>query len=108
MAAMAAGAGAVPVAALALIALVVGWEDSPPETLDRLSRFQGPVLAICGESDDLAPPKVVERALAGLKLDYHLSVVSAAGHLFEHRQREVGEQVAAFFADALTGRRRRE
>ncbi len=105
MAAMAAGAGAVPVAALALIAFVVGWEDSPPEALDRLSRFQGPVLAVCGESDDLAPPSVVERALSGLKLDYRLSVVSAAGHLFEQKQREVGEKVAAFLADALTGRR---
>jgi len=105
MAALAAGAGAVPVQALALIALVVGWEGSPPGALDALARFRGPVLAVCGESDDLAPPDVVERALAGLRLDVRLAVVAGAGHLFEHKQREVGEQVAAFFADALGGKR---
>ena len=68
MAAMAAGAGAVPVAgAGADRASSSGWEDSPPDALDRLARFQGPVLAVCGESDDLAPPEVVERALARLE-----------------------------------------
>ncbi len=105
MAAVAAGAGEVPVQALALIALVVGWEESPPGLLDGLARFQGPVLAVCGESDDLAPPDVVERALAGLKLDFRLVVVPGAGHLFEHKQQEVGERVAAFFADTLVGKR---
>lgn len=105
MAALAAGAGAVPVQALALIALVVGWEESPPGLLDGLARFRGPVLAVCGESDDLAPPEVVERTLAGLRLDARVVVVTGAGHLFEHKQREVGEQVAAFFADKLLGKR---
>ena len=107
MAALAAGAGVVPVQALALIALVVGWKESPPGLLDGLARFRGPVLAVCGESDDLAPPEVVERALAGLRLDVRFAVVSGAGHLFEHKQREVGEQVAAFFADTLVGQRPR-
>lgn len=101
MAAVAAGAGAVPVQALALIAFVAGWEDLPPRTLERLAQFRGPVLALCGESDDLALPHVVERTLAELKLDYRVSVVSGAGHLFEHAQREVGERVAAFFAGVL-------
>jgi uncharacterized protein len=105
MAALAAGAGAVPVQALALIALVIGWEESPPGLLEGLARFQGPVLAVCGESDDLAPPEVVERALAGLRLDLRLVVVAGTGHLFEHKQREVGEHVAAFFADTLVGMR---
>ncbi len=105
MAALAAGAGTVPVQALALIALVVGWEESPPGLLDGLARFRGPVLAVCGESDDLAPPEVVERTLAGLRLDLRVAVVGGAGHLFEHKQREVGEQVAAFFADTLLGKR---
>jgi uncharacterized protein len=105
MAAVAAGAGAVPVEALALIALVFRWEGWQAGMLDRLAGFRGSVLAVCGESDDLAPPESVERTLAGLGLEFRLAVVAGAGHLFEHKQREVGEQVAAFFADTLAGRR---
>jgi alpha/beta superfamily hydrolase len=101
MAAMAAGAATVPVQALALIAFVVEWEDSPAGFLDDLSRYGGPVLAVCGEADELAPPAVVKEVLQRLGLDFRLAVVDGAGHLFEHRQREVGERVAEFFADAL-------
>jgi alpha/beta superfamily hydrolase len=101
MAAMAAGTGAVPVEALALIALVVEWEESAPGTLDGLARFPGPVLALCGELDDLAPPDVVEKTLQRLGIDFRLTVVTGTGHFFEHRQREVGGLVAAFFAETL-------
>jgi alpha/beta superfamily hydrolase len=105
MAAVAAGTGVVPVGALALIALVVDWEESPPGALDGLARFRGPVLALCGELDDLAPPDVVERALRRLGIDFRLTVVKGTGHFFERRQREVGELVAGFFAETLGGRR---
>jgi uncharacterized protein len=108
MAAVAAGAGAVPFQALALIALVVQWEEWQPGMLDGLTRFKGPVLAVCGEADDLAPPDSVRRALGGLGLDLRVTVVEEAGHLFEHRQREVADQVAAFFADKLRPERTRE
>jgi uncharacterized protein len=105
MAALAAGAGAVPVQALALIALVVRWEEWPPGILDGLSKFEGPVLAVCGEADDLALPDSVERTLEGLKVDHRLAVIAGAGHLFEQKQREVGEKTAAFFAETLGIRR---
>jgi alpha/beta superfamily hydrolase len=105
MAALAAGSGAVPVDALALVALVVDWEELPPGTLDGLARFRSPVLAVCGELDDLAPPDAVERALHRLGIDFRLTVVKGTGHFFEQRQREVGELVAAFFAETLGGRR---
>ena len=105
MAALAAGQGAVPVQSLALIALVVDWEELPPGTLDVLGRFRGPVLALCGDLDDLAPPAVVEKALHGLGVDFRLEVLAGTGHFFEQRQREVGERVAAFFAETLAGRR---
>ncbi len=104
MAALAAGEGAVPIDALALVAFVVDWEEWPAGTLDGLARFRGPVLAVCGEADDLAPPAVVDRALERMGVDYRLSVVKGAGHLFERRQREVGDRVAAFFAETLEGR----
>ena len=105
MAALAAGSGAVRIDALALIAFVVGWEESPPGVLDALAEFKGPVLALCGEVDDLAPPAVVERALRGVGVDYRLVVIQGTGHFFEHKQREVGEKVAAFFAETLGGAR---
>lgn len=103
MAALAAGSGVVAVDALALIAFVVEWDESPPGVLDALAGFQGPVLALCGGSDDLAPPSVVERALRGAGVDHQLVVIQGTGHLFEQRQKEVGEAVAAFFAEALGG-----
>lgn len=104
MAAMAA-VGAVPVRALALVAFVFSWEGLPTDILTRLAGFRGPVLAICGEEDGLAPPEEVEQVLTELKLDFSLSVVGAVGHLFEGRQREVGEEVASFLRIALaTGR----
>jgi alpha/beta superfamily hydrolase len=101
MAAVAAGAGAVQVDALALIALVVDWDELAPGALDTLARFRAPVLALCGELDDLALPAVVERTLRGLGVDFRLTVMQGTGHLFEHKQREVGERVAAFFAETL-------
>ena len=99
MAALAAGAGNVPIHALALVALVVRWEDWEPGTLDSLARFEGPVLAVCGEQDDVASPDSVDRVLRRLGLDYRLEVVHGTGHFFEHRQREVAEQVSGFFAE---------
>jgi hypothetical protein len=101
-----AAAGPVPVRALALIAPVVTWAELPPDTLDRLSAFRGPVLAVCGELDDLASPGEVESVLRVLKIDFRIAVVDGAGHLFEQRQREVGELVASFLAERLVGRPR--
>jgi len=103
MAAMAA-AGAAPVRALALVAFVAAWEDMPTQAFERLAGFRGPVLAVCGDRDDLAPPQEVERALVKLGLDFHLSVVDGADHFFEGRQRDVGERVAAFLDAAFDGR----
>ncbi len=100
MAAMAV-AGKVPVQALALIAFVVPWGDMLPTVLDRLATFSGPVLALCGENDEIAPPEKVERALTNIKLDFSLIVVEGADHFFEGLQREVGERVATFLDDAM-------
>jgi hypothetical protein len=99
MAAMAA-VGKVPVQGLALIAFVVTWEDLP-SVVERLAAFTGPVLALCGENDEIAPPEEVERVLSRMKLDFSLSIVDGADHFFAGAQREVGERVAAFLSDAL-------
>jgi len=103
MVAMAA-TGPTPIQALALIAPVVNWDESPQGAWDGLAAFRGPVLAVCGEKDDLAPPDDVGRILGALKIDHRVAVVEGAGHLFEHRQKDVGELVAAFFAEKLGAR----
>jgi uncharacterized protein len=103
MVAMAA-TGPTPIQALALIAPVVNWDESPPGAWDGLAAFRGPVLAVCGEKDDLAPPDDVGRVLGALKIDHRVVVVEGAGHLFERRQKDVGELVAAFLAGKLGGR----
>lgn len=100
MAALAAGRGRVRVGALALIALAVSWPELPSDLFSTLSRFRGPVLAVCGELDDLAPPNEVAAVLAQLGLDFQVEVVAKAGHLFEGRQHEVAEIVADFVAAA--------
>ncbi len=105
MAALAA-TGPTPIQALALVAPVVNWDEAPPGAWDGLAAFRGPVLAVCGEKDDLAPPDDVGRVLRALKIDHRVAVVEGAGHLFEHRQREVGELAAAFFGEKLGGRPR--
>jgi alpha/beta superfamily hydrolase len=96
-----AAAGPVPVKALALVGFVVSWGDLPLDTLTKLAGFRGPVLAVCAENDDLGYPEEVERVLRELEVDFKLSVIDGADHFFEGRQREVGERVAAFLAEAL-------
>jgi uncharacterized protein len=100
MAAMAA-VGEVPVQALAMIALPVGWEDFPT-VVDRLTAFPGPVFALCGEKDGIAPPEEVEQILRSINVDLSFSVVEGADHFFAGTQREVGERVATFLDEALS------
>lgn len=101
MAARAAAFVATPVKALVLVGFAVSWEGTPRDVFAYLAAFRGPVLAVCGEHDDLGYPEDVERVLASLGLDFSLSVVEGTGHYFEGRQREVGERVASFLAEAL-------
>ncbi len=100
MAARACG-GSVPVQALALIAFPVSWQDELPEAYAQLSKYNGPVLAVCGEDDDIAPPEPLERLLISMGLDFRLEVLAGAGHLFEESRKEVGRLVADFMAEML-------
>jgi alpha/beta superfamily hydrolase len=103
MAASALG-GPVPVDALALIAFPLAWKAQQPEAFARLAAYRGPVLAVCGEEDEIAPPGLVEEALTEMGVGHRLEVLPGAGHLFEEARREVGRLVAEFMAEAL-GRR---
>jgi alpha/beta superfamily hydrolase len=86
---------------LVLIGFAVESELFPKAALERLRTFPNPILAVCGESDDLAPPAVVQSALEKLGVDFRLMVIRDTGHFFEGRQREVGEAVASFIAESL-------
>ncbi len=95
-------AGPVPVDALALVALPAHWEDELPAAFDSLRAYRGPVLAVCGEEDDIAPPGPLERLLTDMGLDFRLEVLPGAGHFFEESRKEVGRLVAGFMAEELT------
>ena len=101
MAARIAAGGPVPVRALALVTFPVRWEEMPPDTAERLAAYRGPVLAVCAEHDDIAPPEEVEEALRGLGLDFRLSLVEGVGHFLEGKHLEVGELVADFMAEVV-------
>jgi alpha/beta superfamily hydrolase len=96
--------GPVPVDALALIAFPASWYEKLPTGFDGLRDYRKPVLAVCGEDDDIAPAGPLERLLSGMGLDFRLEVLPGAGHLFEETRKEVGRLVAEFMAEAL-GRR---
>jgi uncharacterized protein len=89
------------VQALVLIAFVAAWEEMPEFALERLKAFEGPVLAVCGEKDELAPLELTESVLRGLKLDLKLIVVPGADHFFTGMHHALGEQVASFLQNAL-------
>jgi alpha/beta superfamily hydrolase len=95
-------ASEVEASALALVGFVVASETFLPAAVDNLKTYAGPILAVCGEYDELAPPQAVDRALREAGVDYRLETIRTTGHFFEGRQREVGEMVASFFADALS------
>lgn len=105
MAARIAAGGPVPVRALALVTFPVRWAEMPSDTAQRLAAYRGPVLAVCAEHDDIAPPEEVEEALRGLGLDFRFSVVEGVGHFLEGKYQEVGERVAQFMAEVLGGPR---
>lgn len=100
MAALTSGAP-VRVQALALIAFPVNWGDQIPEAFECLRAYRGPILAVCGEKDDLAPPEPLEKALSSMGLDFRMEVVLGEGHLFDESRAEVGRLVADFMAEEL-------
>ena len=68
------------VQALALVGFVVRWEHLPADTLDRLARFRGPVLAVCAENDHHGSPDEVRRLMADIGLRPKIEVIEGADH----------------------------
>ena len=93
------------VKALALVGFGVGWEGLPADTLERLARYDGPLLAVCAENDEYGSPEDVREALTGLGLDHTMEVIQGADHFLGGRDREVGQKVAEFFSVVFGGER---
>jgi uncharacterized protein len=91
----------VAASALVLVGFVVASEWFPAEAMERLRSFEGPVLAITAEHDDLAPPDLVDASLDGLGIDYRVETVEGTDHFFEGRQREVAEIASDFLAEVF-------
>jgi alpha/beta superfamily hydrolase len=96
-----AAAGLSDVKALALVGFAPLWEQLPEDTIERLGRYRGPVLAVCAENDHISSPWDVERVLGGLDLEFELTVIPDADHYLQGRHREVSELVAGFFGKVL-------
>jgi alpha/beta superfamily hydrolase len=91
------------VAALALVALAVVWDEFMPESFRPLRAFGGSVLALCGDRDPIAPPETVRAFLAGLGLTPRLVVVPGADHLFGGHYTALEQGVGGFFKDVFGG-----
>jgi uncharacterized protein len=90
-------------AGLALIAFVVEWDEFLPASFDGLGDYGGPVLAVCGEQDQMAPPERVQAFLEMLGLSPQMSVIEGADHFFGGRQDQVASAVADFCASLVGG-----
>jgi len=88
--------------ALVLVAFVVTWEEFSPHWVDPLRDFAGPVLAVCGGRDELAPPHAVRAFLDDLGVRYELAVVPEADHFFAGRHQQVAEPVVRFLTEQVT------
>lgn len=90
-----------PVDALALVAFAVAWDEFMPAFFHPLAEYRGPVLAVCGERDEISPPDEVEAFLAGLGLDLEMVVIPGADHYFGGSKPDVGAAVGGFLERSL-------
>lgn len=84
---------------LALVAFPLRWEEFMPGFFAHLGEYAGPVLALCGERDDIAPPGEVEGFLRGVGIDPTIVVIPGADHFFAGSQESVGATVGEFLRE---------
>jgi uncharacterized protein len=100
MSALAVGDG-LAVDALVLVAFVVDAEEVMPTFYAPLATYAGPLLAVLGERDEMAPPARVQEFLSGLGLHPQVVVVPGADHFFVGRHPELGAAVGDFLDEVL-------
>lgn len=85
-----------PAAALALVAFPLRWDEFASRWFERFGEYPGPVIAVCGENDTVAPPAAVEAFLRGVGLDPTMVVVPGADHFFAGERERFSEPIAEF------------
>lgn len=88
-----------PAKGLALVAFPVNWDEMMPSFFALLGTRTAPILAVCGELDDIAPPAEVEALLRGAGVHPRMVTVSGADHFFVGLADRVGDSVAAFLVE---------
>jgi pimeloyl-ACP methyl ester carboxylesterase len=74
------------------------------DVMDRVSAIRAPALAICGEEDQLTPPKYAEFLAARIP-GARLLLVEAAGHFVQLEQPEIVNAGIREFLETLSGQR---
>lgn len=87
------------VARLGLVAFPVNWDETMPSFFSLLGARAVPIVAVCGELDDIAPPPDVETLLRGVGVDPRMVTVRGADHFFIGSGDQVGDAVAAFMLE---------
>lgn len=87
------------VARLGLVAFPVNWDETMPSFFSQLGARAVPILAVCGELDDIAPPLDVEALLRGVGADPRMVTVKGADHFFIGSADQVGDAVAVFIRE---------
>lgn len=83
-------------AALALVAFPVRWDEFMLRWFEHFGEYGGPVIAVCGENDEIAPPAGVEAFLRGVGFDPTVVVVPGADHFFGGERDRFSEPIAEF------------
>lgn len=91
-------------AALILVAFPLVFETLEPFVFARLVEYGGPVLALCGSEDEIAPPGGVEAFLGERGLQAEMVVLDGADHLFGGRQASIERAIRDFLRGALNGK----
>lgn len=89
-----------PAAGLALVAFPLSWDEFVPRWFEHFGEYPGPVIAVCGEHDPIAPPAAVKAFLRGVGLDPTMVVVPGADHFFGGERERFSEPIAAFLQNA--------
>lgn len=87
--------------ALILVAFPMMWEHLRPDMFDRLGEFPGPVLSICGEHDDIAPPSEVEAFFRRRGLEVETVVIAGSDHFFYDSHQAMEYAVQRFLEQHL-------
>jgi hypothetical protein len=88
-----------PATRLALVAFPVNWDEMMPSFFAPLGTCDAPILAVCGELDDIARPAEVEALLRGTGAHPRMISVAGADHFFIGLADRVGDSVATFLVE---------